>query len=410
MLEERIAPHTHEELIRRTSRGQPVLSHPPYQTYFTSILVLIFGIVLALGLIELAFRLLPSSDAPTWSDRPHYFVMPENSRYLRDATYAMPKPPGAIRIAVVGDSFTFGPKMQYDDAFPKRLERWLNLNNEQPMVEVMNFGVPGFSTRRELAMVNQAFDKDADLVIVQITLNDPELAPLTPAQRTAIFGHPPEARGILRYWRSLHFLLTRLYFSRTHRLYRKYFFDLWTNARTSENFRGAIGELAKQSHIRKVPVLAVVFPLFDFPLDDNYPFTAIHQKIAATLKQSQIPALDLLNAFHGIPHERLQVLPGSDSHPNEIAHRIAAEKIYGWVASRGILDPVVIAKSVYGQRGSLIGRRLRRVNWHKLGAAAPKPVRRSGRKVARQPGSSKKRALGQRVRDQVVPRPRRDTN
>ena len=35
--------------------------------------------------------------------------------------------------------------------------------------------------------------------------------------------------------------------------------------------------------------------------------------------------------LRGIPDERLQIRPGVDGHPNEIAHRIAAESLYAWL-------------------------------------------------------------------------------
>ena len=66
-------------------------------------------------------------------------------------------------------------------------------------------------------------------------------------------------------------------------------------------------------------------------MDDRYPFYEIHKKVDALLTSLGVPHLDLSSSFKGIPLERLQVIPGVDRHPNEIAHRMAAEAIYLWL-------------------------------------------------------------------------------
>jgi hypothetical protein len=55
------------------------------------------------------------------------------------------------------------------------------------------------------------------------------------------------------------------------------------------------------------------------------------------MQQLGVPVLDLSAMYQGIPLERLQVIPGVDRHPNEIAHRMAAEKIYLWLESQEMI-------------------------------------------------------------------------
>src|SRR6187397_49649 len=95
-------------------------------------LVSIFGLAFALGAAEVALRLVDTETKPRpiW-DRPPVYYMPDDMLDLRDRKPALPKPAHTLRIAVAGDSFTFGPSMQYDDTFSKRLERLLNLNQIQ---------------------------------------------------------------------------------------------------------------------------------------------------------------------------------------------------------------------------------------------------------------------------------------
>ena len=60
--------------------------------------------------------------------------------------------------------------------------------------------------------------------------------------------------------------------------------------------------------------------------------------------------VDLLYAFNGLPHNRLQVLPGQDSHPSEVAHRIAAEQLYLWLEYYGLIPKETRLAKKYRQR------------------------------------------------------------
>ena len=66
-------------------------------------------------------------------DRPRMLYLPENYNVeFHDHRYNKEKAENTFRIAVVGDSFTKGGKVAFDDSFAKRLERALNRNQSQP--------------------------------------------------------------------------------------------------------------------------------------------------------------------------------------------------------------------------------------------------------------------------------------
>lgn len=327
---------------------------------FAFIARVIFGVLLALFMAEIAFRCLPSTQKIRWSDRPKEYYIPENAPNLQDGAYPRQKPANTFRIAVVGDSFSFAPHMQYDDAFSKRLERWLNLNSDSQKVEVMNMGISGYSTRHEVALVEKAVkDFSADLVILQITLNDAELQPLDSKAQKEMFGSAFLNKPIFRYWKSGKFFLERLQNTRTHSLYKQYFHDLFEKAETYSVFKQSLSNISDIATKHKVPVVSVLFPLFTFPMDANtYPFTDIHNKIQQDLSERKIPYLDLFNDYIGIPNDHLQIIPGKDSHPNEIAHRIAAESIYKWLRNEKIISSEFFAKRAYKSRKDLISKRI----------------------------------------------------
>lgn len=308
----------------------------------------LFGLFFALVCIEIGFRVLYRGGADTWDDRPTTFFLPEGAETLQAFTHAATKPANTLRIAVVGDSFAFAPYMQYDDAFPKRLERWLNLNQHQQRVEVVNYGVPRYSTSHEINVVKRALDQQADLVLLQITLNDPEIKPYTPTSLLldSKTGEVKFEGWLFRHWKSLTYVLTRIENSQTHQDYVKYFFRLFERKDTWGQFSNSLKSIAALCEERHVPLVAAVFPLFGYPVNEQYPFFPLHEKVKTQLESLKVPSLDLADIYRNIPLERLQVIPVKDRHPNEIAHRMAAEALLKWLRERDVLPADIFPRFV----------------------------------------------------------------
>jgi hypothetical protein len=314
---------------------------------FIACFVPIVGVAIALGILEVAMRLFGSnakSDQLRWSDRPSFYFRSPGAPSMQDYPYEVPKVASTFRIAAVGDSFTFAPYMQFTDTYVKKLEAMLNLRDGKRQAQVINYGVPAYSTSHEIAVVQKAVQEGADLVLLQITLNDPEIKRHTPM---GIREHMDDRFGPLAltgtigalatHWKTLHFVLTRLHNTKTHRAYVEYFNDLFENPRTWNPFVDSMKKLVEHATSSGRPIVAVVFPLFGLPMTDTYPFYGIHAKVQSLMQGLSVPVLDLSPLYKGIPLERLQVIPGVDRHPNEIAHRMAAERIYLWLEEQGLL-------------------------------------------------------------------------
>lgn len=82
--------------------------------------------------------------------------------------------------------------------------------------------------------------------------------------------------------------------------------------------------------------LVVIFPLF-VDTDSNYPFADLHRIVAERLKAMNVDYLDLLPVYQKYRAKDLWVHP-LDRHPNEIAHRIAADAISEFLVSKGWLN------------------------------------------------------------------------
>lgn len=95
-----------------------------------------------------------------------------NSLGMRDREYTLSKPPGVVRIAVVGDSVAFGGDMEVEHVFSEVLEA--KLNEAAPgKYEVMNFAVVGYnSEQEEIVLREKVLPASPDVVFVAYCLND----------------------------------------------------------------------------------------------------------------------------------------------------------------------------------------------------------------------------------------------
>ncbi len=94
---------------------------------------------------ELGWRLRPQADVRSVKPGSYDVAVRANDQGLRGAAPVPPEhPPGVLRIAVFGDSQTFGEGVEDDQTFSALLGRGL------PGVEVLNFGVHGYGTDQML--------------------------------------------------------------------------------------------------------------------------------------------------------------------------------------------------------------------------------------------------------------------
>lgn len=101
-----------------------------------------------------------------------------NSRGLRDKEYALTKLPDTYRVAVIGNSFTFGEGVAIENVYHSVLEDSLNALSDNLHYEFINFGVGGYNLLNYLGVIEQkAWAYKPDLILIGFNNSDTRLPP-----------------------------------------------------------------------------------------------------------------------------------------------------------------------------------------------------------------------------------------
>jgi hypothetical protein len=321
-----------------------------------NLLLVIISCTIMLAMIEVAVRLIPDSTSLAQaSDRPNFYF-PSDSKWTECfAGTLAKKAEDTFRIVVVGDSFTFPTKIRPEDSFVRRLEGNLQRFSNRK-IEVIPCAKPGLNMKGMPWIVDTALKKGADLFLLQITLNDGEPRNLTledleqhykgkytfkPLQINA------ESYPLLHHSKAFQLLMHRIHNRRINDSYIQYHKDLFLPRSAWKSYFRDLELVRNLASTKGVKMGALVFPMFSYPIDASYPFLDVHHKIDSGLQALGIPFLDLRAHYERRDMYRLTVEPGIDSHPNEVAHRIAADAIYDWIFNSNILSPEDFPEIVY---------------------------------------------------------------
>jgi len=252
-----------------------------------------------------------------------------NTRGFREREFAEQKPDGVVRIAVVGDSFTYAngldAKYRFSDLMQSKLPS---------TVEVLNFGLPGNNTPEHVDTIRRSVLRLApDFILVQWFVNDvegdnsagrPTYLPLVPIPRL----HEQLYRSSALYT-LLNMRWTQVqaeWGSGTYQEYmeRRFGDDRGEGARADRETMLTLAALCRNAHVRFGFVL---FPDAGFDLGERYPFGFLHERELAFCADQQITCLDLRPAFQRIPDRRKLWVNRLDHHPSALANEIAALEI-----------------------------------------------------------------------------------
>ena len=249
-----------------------------------NLFVLLITILLFLLLSEAVYRLVLYANIPKedyyylnglegfkgkWES---FYINPHASFVSR---YAVDKEEDVFRIAVVGDSFTYGYGKEngvaiLDKAYPLQLEALLNNNFDDYKYEVLNFGFGGATPLEEHYILREvALKYEPDLVIMGITSNDADygIHNLDPIKYCDINLTLCERlkHSLYKNWRLFSYLSIRL-------SQREYFYELINpeNPIGQRCFERSLKRIKKELGSQGVPNFVVFIPVIYYTEGSEY--------------------------------------------------------------------------------------------------------------------------------------------
>ena len=250
-----------------------------------------------------------------------------------------PKQPGRFRIAIVGDSLTWGQGLEVGERFSELIERSLGAR-----YEVLNFGIPGDNMPEHLQVLERALGVAPDFVVLQLYINDfettdmqrPGVYPLLPWPALDRWLLPSSALYdiVNDVWAQVQ-EGTGMVESYVHYMDRNL---KDANAPNSRQAFGMLGRFVERTRTAGVPSGIVLFPnpgLFGA----RYPFAYLHDRVREVCSNEHIPCLDLRGPFSEFKSPQDMWVSRFDPHPNARANKRAAQEMLSafaglWQAAR----------------------------------------------------------------------------
>ena len=307
-------------------------------------------VVIMLGLLEFATRWMFDGIGTT-ADNTSYFARQwraaeeggRNSLGFREREVTT-KADDVVRIAVIGDSFTYGQGIRLADRHTERLDAALG-----DAFEVFNFGRGGANYEEHLVNMAVALDAaDPDIVILQWLFNDVQPAGERRPRPTHLAG--PFHR-FLQPYSAAYFMANRgftqlqadLGLAPDDRAYFALFAD-------PQSERGAAAR-ARLEAVLDLPAAAgvphgiVLWPPASRRFDG---LDELFDPVLEVCADRAIPCLDLRPAIAALPDDVDLVVSRYDSHPNAVFNAAAAEAMLPWLdalLSNGPADEAAPADS-----------------------------------------------------------------
>ena len=284
---------------------------------------------------------------------------------LRDREFTPPKPPGVFRVAVVGDSVTYGLFSPRNQTYPKQLEAMLNryASPGAPRFEVLNFGVMGYNVDQIVEVVGaRAMAYNPDLLIYGYVLNDPQtfsveaesLRSMERSARRSVGDVASSGFGVMLHYSRLAQLTYQGWFTVVQEpdLYdddpayaalktgsaKQYIRSLHTQDSAWSRVRSAFGELGDLSRRKhSITTLVALFPISPFQESPQYPLADVHQRITAEARRQGLHTMDLAHTMCTVEAKLRRRLYRDFLHPNPFGQHVAAVAILQELCAAGLL-------------------------------------------------------------------------
>jgi lysophospholipase L1-like esterase len=256
-----------------------------------------------------------------------------NGHGFRDLPRTRRKAEGTYRIAVIGDSVTMQATIDFDDLYPTRLQRALNERLPDASIEVLNFGVSGYSTRQQLAVLRaEVLSFEPDALLWQFHLND-AVDPLVDGADGGLGRYHARPRSaflayLQRRWHRLH----RKRIARAHGL-SKIHSDFQHQVARWDDVSTAFGEVAELAAEHGFEVFIFLYPTWpDTDWDEFSPegFDVV-DSLVRRFESLGFATLDLVGVFRSESPARYRAAADDPWHPNRAGHARIADELARWL-------------------------------------------------------------------------------
>lgn len=240
---------------------------------------------------------------------------------------------GITRIALLGDSEAFGKLLKEGETISGSLERLLNKESDSRSFEVLNFGVSGYNTLKELRLLEKkVIDFNPSIVILYYVLNDP-VKDISHIRIGGVLFLKSYLYLFVQYLRTLIKPTAIL-----QRVRNKNFVEFYQKLHSSQDFedcKGLIRKMGDFLHAQNIKFIVVIAPeIIGFKDFDDYPYRNIHKKLLG-LSSQKVEVIDPLNALISLGDKpgALWVTSGN-CHKGKKANHAIAKVVANYILSK----------------------------------------------------------------------------
>lgn len=311
--------------------------------FFANFLLVAVTISISLGIAEMFSRYVfaditstpdnTSFFAKRWMQREPPIV---NSFGFREREFSRTKESDVYRIAVVGDSFTYGQGIKENERFTNVIES--RLNEFAGQYEVLNFGRPGAETIDHLAFLDDfILPVTPDFVLLQWYLNDPEGHDKTGRPKVKYRLIPSDVlAGFLHTHSALYYLLNSKWIELQNRLglmgsYKEYLAKRFKDPDSVDSiaYAGVLRNFIDTVKAKEIAMGIVLFPDFEDTGGkvENYTSGYLMDRVLEICREKNVPCIDLRSVYAQVSPATKLWVNLFDSHPGIIANKMASDAI-----------------------------------------------------------------------------------
>jgi D-alanyl-lipoteichoic acid acyltransferase DltB (MBOAT superfamily) len=233
---------------------------------------------------------------------------------MRDRDYEKQKPPGTIRVALLGSSITMGWGVADDESYENIVEDRLNRQyGGEQRFELLNFSVAGFSAFQNLWSFERALEFEPDVIIWEMHATAPTwmVNHLTRVLRKKVPIPYPKLQEMLEESGINPRMSGLALRSRLREISPELMNWIWDR-------------MQRECDARGIELEVVLLPRADSMRADNENLSAMGD----LARDAGLPVLDLRRAFRSVADRSTIATAPGDAHPNAEGHQLLAEELY----------------------------------------------------------------------------------